>query len=138
MAVTISAAFARRLETEQVVWLTTVRADGMPQPTPVWFVWDGESFLIYSRPATQKLKNIAGNPRIALNFNSDAQGNEVFIVWGEATVDATAPLVTNLPAYVEKYREGIKDIGMTPEVYANTYSVAIRIRPLRIKEMNTL
>ena len=42
---------ARRLQNEQVIWITTVRVDGTPQPTPVWFIWDGETILIYPCPA---------------------------------------------------------------------------------------
>lgn len=29
---------ARRLQDEQVIWLTTVGRDGTPQPNPVWFI----------------------------------------------------------------------------------------------------
>lgn len=28
----------RRLRSEQILWLTTVRADGQPQSSPVWFL----------------------------------------------------------------------------------------------------
>ena len=48
----------RRLREERIAWLTTVRADGsdgQPQSVPVWFLWDGETFLVYSRPDRQKL-----------------------------------------------------------------------------------
>ena len=67
---------ARRLESEHVAWLTTVRADGQPQPSPVWFLWDGDSILIYSRPNQPKLRNIAGNPKVSLSFNSDGDGGD--------------------------------------------------------------
>lgn len=30
---------AERLDKEQVIWLTTVRQNGTPTPTPVWFLW---------------------------------------------------------------------------------------------------
>jgi hypothetical protein len=53
----------RRLREEEVAWLTTVRSDGQPQSVPIWFLWDGETFLIYSQPGRQKLKNITRNPR---------------------------------------------------------------------------
>ena len=33
----------RRLRSEPVAWLTTVRADGQAQSTPVWFLWDGDT-----------------------------------------------------------------------------------------------
>jgi PPOX class probable F420-dependent enzyme len=52
----------RRLHEEEVAWLTTVRQDGQPQSVPVWFLWEGEEFLIYSQPGRQKLRNIAKNP----------------------------------------------------------------------------
>ena len=42
----------RRLQEEVVVWLTTVDASDTPQPRPVWFLWEGETFLIYSQPDT--------------------------------------------------------------------------------------
>jgi PPOX class probable F420-dependent enzyme len=38
----------QRLREDVVIWLTTVRADGTPEPSPVWFLWDQETFLIYS------------------------------------------------------------------------------------------
>ena len=34
---------AKHLADDQVVWLTTVRANGIPEPSPVWFLWDGEA-----------------------------------------------------------------------------------------------
>ncbi len=41
-----------RLQREQVIWLSTVNAKGMPQPSPVWFLWQDETFIIYSQPST--------------------------------------------------------------------------------------
>src|SRR5688572_18541946 len=38
-----------RLRDELIIWLTTIDRKGTPQPRPVWFIWDGESFLIYTR-----------------------------------------------------------------------------------------
>ena len=63
---------ARRLEQEIVVWLTTVRPNGTPEPSPVWFLWDGQTALIYSRPNNQKLRNIAANPNVALSFDGSS------------------------------------------------------------------
>ena len=52
-----------KLRHEIAAWLTTVTADGQPQSTPIWFHWDGSTFLIYSQPGRPKLRNIAGNPQ---------------------------------------------------------------------------
>lgn len=129
----LSASVVRRFKEEQVIWLTTVRADGMPQPTPVWYYWDGENFLIFSQPKAKKLANIRQNPKVALNFNSDADGGNVLIVFGHAHIEPGSQPVQENSAYVEKYRQGIADIGMTPESMGNEYSVAIRITPERLR-----
>src|SRR4051812_22438394 len=44
-----------RLGTAVVIWLTTIADDEQPQSTPVWFLWDGDSFLIYSKPGSPKV-----------------------------------------------------------------------------------
>ena len=31
----------QRLRDEQIGWIVTVGTDGTPQPSPVWFLWDG-------------------------------------------------------------------------------------------------
>ena len=44
----------KRLDEETTAWLTTIGADGTPQPRPIWFLWDGETILIYSQPNTRE------------------------------------------------------------------------------------
>jgi PPOX class probable F420-dependent enzyme len=119
----------RRLKGETVIWLTTVRADGTPQPSPVWFLWDGAEFLIYSQPRKPKLRNIRKNTRVSLNLNSDESGGKVAAFAGVARIDRRAPSAKDLPDYAKKYARGIKSIGMTPESFSKSYSVAIRVRP---------
>jgi PPOX class probable F420-dependent enzyme len=126
---------ARRLSQEAIVWLTTVGADRTPQPSPVWFLWDGETFLIYSQPNTPKLRNIAHSARVALHLNGDAWGNEVVVFSGDARIVDGAPLPTAVPAFVKKYSEDIRAVP-TAEEFARTmrgYSVAIRVTPTRLR-----
>jgi PPOX class probable F420-dependent enzyme len=62
----------RRLHESIIGWLTTVAPDGGPRPIPVWFLWNGDrSILVYSRPEKRKLANIAANPNVSLNLDSD-------------------------------------------------------------------
>jgi PPOX class probable F420-dependent enzyme len=124
---------ARRLRSETIVWLTTVRQDGMPQPSPVWFLWDGSEFLIYSQPKKPKLRNIKRNKRVALHLNSDESGGEVAAFAGEARIDSRAPSAKDVPEYVEKYARGIRSIGMDPDSFSKSYSVAIRVRPTTVR-----
>lgn len=124
---------ARRLQNEQIVWLVTAGADETPQPSPVWFHWDGATMLIFSEPDAPKIRNIARNPRVALHFDSDGSGGNIVVLTGEARVLDDAPSVEEVPAYLEKYAEGIERIGMTPEQMAATYSAAIRVTPGKVR-----
>jgi PPOX class probable F420-dependent enzyme len=126
-ATEFGARVARHLEDDRVVWLTTVGPDQTPQPSPVWFLWDGDSVLIYSQPGTPKLRNIGADPRVSLNFNCDAYGGDVIILTGSATADGSAPPASAVPAYIEKYTEGMQSISMTPDGFAQAYSVPIRV-----------
>ena len=120
-----------RLRGEEIAWMTTVRPDGQPQSVPVWFHWDGDSFLIYSRPNARKLKNLEQNPKVSLNLNSNATGGDVVRAECAAEVVADAPRATEVGPYLEKYREGIERIGFDPDGFADAYSVAIRATPTR-------
>jgi PPOX class probable F420-dependent enzyme len=122
----------RRLHEESIVWLTTVRRDGTPQPSPVWFLWDGESLVIYSQPNTPKLRNIAHNPTVALSLNADPYGNDVVILTGEARVVPDAPLVHQVPAFVAKYRNDLSS-SEKAEQMGREYSVAIRVTPTGLR-----
>ncbi len=123
---------AQRLRDEQVIWLTTVSADGTPYPRPVWFLWDGEGILIFSQPEAGKVRQLAHNPHVALNFNSDAGGGDVAVLIGEAQILKQPPAANLLKAYIEKYRQGIQEIGLTPESMQQKYSVPLRITPARM------
>ena len=130
---TFGARVVRRLNEDRIGWLTTVAADGTSQPSPIWFLWDGETALIYSKSDAPKLRHIAANPRVSLNLNSDEHGGDVVILTGEARIDAGAPEAHQVPAYLEKYAPGIQSIGMTPETFAQAYSVAIRFTPAKLR-----
>jgi PPOX class probable F420-dependent enzyme len=121
----------RRLREEIMIWLTTVRSDGQPQSVPVWFLWDGETFLVYSRPGQQKLKNIGSNARAGLHLNANDRGGDVVRVEGTAGLAEDVPLADQVGEYMEKYRESITRIGFDPDGFARAYSVALRVTPER-------
>lgn len=124
---------ARRLEEERIIWLTTVDAEGMPQPRPVWFWWDGQTFLIYSQPNTHKLHHIARHPQVALHFDGDGQGGNIIVFSGEARLAPEAPPANQVPAYVQKYQLGFTRIRMSAKEFAESYSVALRVMPTSLR-----
>ncbi|MDQ3808741.1 MAG: TIGR03667 family PPOX class F420-dependent oxidoreductase [Chloroflexota bacterium] len=123
----------RRLRQEEVIWLTTVNSDGTPEPSPVWFYWGDESFLVYSRQGTPRERNLRRNPRVALSFNTDAEGDDVVVFSGEASILDDAPPAHAMLAYADKYRDGFRRIGRTAEAFSRAYPLAIRIRPTRLR-----
>src|SRR5512136_1618652 len=123
----------RRLRQEQIIWLTTVDARNTPQPRPVWFHWDGQTVLIFSQPTAAKVRHIAHNPRVALNFNTDADGGDVGVLIGDALISREPPPPNRVKAYVRKYKEGIKSLGMTPATLQAEYSVAILVTPQAVR-----
>jgi PPOX class probable F420-dependent enzyme len=122
-----------RLRSEPIIWLTTVRADGQAQATPVWFLWDGETFLLYSQPDAQKVRNLAANPKVALHLDDDGSGGDVVTVEGTATVEPDTPRADRVDGYLAKYRAAIDALGYEPGPFARSYSTAIRVRPTRVR-----
>lgn len=122
-----------RLRNDELLWLTTVAPDGTPQPSLIWFVWDGETILIYSQPNTPKLRNIAMNPRVSLNFQANPEGEDVVVLTGQAAVDPTAPPSNQHEEYRRKYAQGTVHIGMTPDTLAAEFAVAIRVTPTKVR-----
>lgn len=123
----------QQLEQERVVWLTTVAHSGTPQPNVVWFLWDGESILVYSQPESFRVRNIERNRRISLNFNTDTHGSHMIVITGDAFIDSSAPGAFDSQAYIDKYADGLAELNMTPESFSAEYSTLIRIVPDRIR-----
>ena len=134
-AMPFGARVARRLHEEHLIWLTTVNAQGTPQPAPVWFLWDEitTTFLIYSRSDAKRLEHLRQNAHVALNFDGNGTGGDIIVIIGQAEVSVNDPSADQLPAYREKYRDFITARYETPEKFASIYSVALRIRPLAVR-----
>jgi PPOX class probable F420-dependent enzyme len=123
---------ARRLHDEVIIWLTTVGADGTPQPNPVWFLWDGTAILVYSLTGAVRNRNIQRDPHVGLNFDGNGQGGDIVIITGQAHISPNEPPADQNPAYVAKYHDRIARSFGTPANFAAQYSVAIRITPSRV------
>jgi PPOX class probable F420-dependent enzyme len=105
---------------------------GSPLPRPVGFVWDGgEVVSVYSQRGA-RVRNIAGNPKVTLNFDGDGRGGDIVVLSGVARVDGDAPPLDANPAHLEKYAAAIERFGMTPASFAARFSVPIRIRLTRL------
>lgn len=119
---------ARLLADGVVLWMTTVRADGQPQASPVWFVIDDDEFLVYTMP-TQRVRNIGSGAKVALNLDSN-EGSDVVTIEGTARI-VEGPSCVDHAGYMAKYRSRIEQMGSTPAEFARAYSIPIRVTPTR-------
>ena len=121
----------QRLREEPIVWFTTVRPDGRPHTVPVWFLWDGETFLIFSQPGNVKIRNLQRNPHITLALDGTNQGGDVVTVEGEAELLSEPSRNILVPAFGEKYASMIKTMGVDIDRLLEDYSQPIRIKPAK-------
>jgi PPOX class probable F420-dependent enzyme len=122
-----------RLRTNLMAWLTTVRPDGRPDTVPVWFlVRDDETILVYSQLSKVKLRNIGGNPNVALGLDVTDIGRDVVRIVGTAAYVPGFPAANKVPEYLSKYTERIGAIFGTPERFAEKYPEALIITPSRL------
>jgi PPOX class probable F420-dependent enzyme len=56
------------LERPIVGTLATVRRDGAPSATPMWFKWDGEGLRFTHTTKRQKLKHLEAEPRLSFTI----------------------------------------------------------------------
>ena len=52
---------------------------------------------------------------------------------GTATVEPDTPRADRVEAYLAKYQTAIEGLGYEPGPFARTYSMAIRVRPTRVR-----
>jgi general stress protein 26 len=70
----------RVLETAEVFWLSTIRADGRPHVTPVSAAWLDGALYFGTGSIAQKLKNLRGNSHVALTTGNNHLASGLDIV----------------------------------------------------------
>lgn len=124
-----------RLIDDLIAWLTTVRPSGMPDTVPVWFVWDGGEFVIYSQPNKVKLRNLEHNPMVSLAIDDTHGGDDVVRFEGTAKIVAGHPAADQVPAYVRKYEGHIERLGYgDPKSFAANFSVPVVVTPTKYRQ----
>ena len=119
------------LRADPVVWLSSVQTDGRPHLVPVWFHWDGEQIVAFSKPHARKVENLRDQPQVMLAVGTPGPSFEVELI--EATAKLPDSLAADLmPAeFGAKYRELLRRAGLTVQRFAAVYSQPIVLRPTR-------
>jgi PPOX class probable F420-dependent enzyme len=125
---------ARHLREDTVVWLTTVTPSGAPVPSPVWFWWEEPTGVImFSRDGTPRMRNLAANPHVSLNFAGNGHGGDIVVVSGRAQADDSIGPPHGHEAYVAKYGSSMERVSGSLEEFSRQYPVAVRIELTRLR-----
>ena len=98
--------------------IATIMADGRPQLTPNWFLWDGARFWLSTLSWTVKVKNARRDPRVTLCIDGPDRRTNYVQVFGTVVVvegdvrERTLDLIRKyepVEADALTHWEGIKD-----------------------------
>lgn len=119
------------LRRDSVVWLSSVQPDGRPHLVPVWFHWDGEQIVAFSKPHARKVGNLRDQPLVMLAVGTPGPDFDVELIEATAELPDT-PATDVMPAgFGAKYRELLRRAGLTAQRFAEVYSQPIVLRPTR-------
>lgn len=110
------------------VILSTIRKDGSPQLSPVWFLFENDEFLISTAKETAKWKNLRRDPRVALCADEPSTGRMV-VAYGAAELleEDIRPATRRL---VEKYIINPEDVEpYLDRIFSTWTRVLVRVKP---------
>jgi PPOX class probable F420-dependent enzyme len=119
------------LQNQRVIWLGSTRPDGAPHVVPIWFLWDGRSILVFSKPDAQKVRNVRANPRVMLAIGDPGLDFDVELAEAVAEVVKPSASLSVPSAFVTKYAKVAARAGLTMARFADVYRQPIRIQPTR-------
>ncbi|WP_304453496.1 pyridoxamine 5'-phosphate oxidase family protein [Nocardiopsis sp. YSL2] len=94
-----------RLRADRNVWLCTLRRDGSPHVTPVWFAHLRDRWWISVGAASVKVRNAAADPRVSLALQD---GDAPVVAEGRATVRTEDFPPDVVAAFQERYGYDIR------------------------------
>ena len=56
------------LRTPLIAFIATVKPNGMPHVTPVWYIYDGETVVVAASTDSVKVRNVSSNPSASLSI----------------------------------------------------------------------
>jgi PPOX class probable F420-dependent enzyme len=119
------------LRADPVVWLSSVQPDGRPHLVPVWFHWDGERIVAFSKPNARKVDNLRGRPTVMLAVGTPGPDFDVELIEAEAELPETPASDVMPEGFGAKYRELLRRAGLSVQRFAEVYSQPIVLRPTR-------
>jgi PPOX class probable F420-dependent enzyme len=117
-----------------IVRLTTIRPDGYPHTTPVWFILEGDDLLVFATDDTQKIRNLRGNPKASLTIGGDPVDSPCYLIDGDVILhpdpdQAVAARITRHYETPEKAREWL-------DSWKDLTFLTLRLNPRRVVKVS--
>lgn len=122
----VPASHADLLERPLFAHLATIRPDGAPQSSVMWFAWDGSRIRMTHTSKRQKFANLSHEPRIAMSVSDPGDAYRTLEVRG--TVESIEADVDGAEFYRSLQR---RYTGTSSSVSDADVRVVITIRPDR-------
>ena len=90
-------------EKKAFAYLATVKKDGFPQVTPVWFDWDGQHIVINTARGRVKDKVMHRNPQVAVLIPDPANPYRFLQIQGRVAVETEEGARDHIDDLAEKY-----------------------------------
>jgi PPOX class probable F420-dependent enzyme len=121
---TLPESYRDLLERPLFAHLATVRPDGSPQSSVMWFVWDGSRLRLTHTKTRQKFANLGHEPRVALSIADPDDGYRFIEVRGEVeSIEDDDEKASFYKSLQQRY-------GMDYEVTDADVRVVITIKPV--------
>lgn len=118
---TLDPQIERRLQTEQNLWLATVRPGGSPHLVPIWFAWVAGKIYLCTGADSVKVRNLMQNPHVSIALED---GNQPIVIEGLAKPIGTVPKPV-IEAFKKKF-----DWNISTD---DEYNQVVEIEPRRIR-----
>ena len=110
-----------RLQTEQNLWLATVRPNNKPHLVPIWFVWVAEKIYLCTGADSVKVRNLTQNPQVSIALED---GTQPLVMEGMARLIERPPAAV-VDTFQRKYEWNIMG--------DDTYTQVIEIELKRVR-----
>lgn len=114
--------------------VATIKQDGSPQLTPVWFHWDGEVIRFSITKDRVKYPNLCRDPRLAICIDS-GQGRDVgyVTIYGEAELnDRPEEILEPIRRIRRRYQGEERAAQTTVDELSAAQRVLVSVRPHRM------
>ena len=108
--------------------LATLRSDGSPQVSPVWYEYDGQKLLVIADKSTAKTHNIRRDARIMLSIPTPTEPYKYVLIEGTAKVTEIDVDKVTISICI-RYRGQSRGTEFARELLADGSTVVIEVTP---------